>query len=192
LLRWLDRRNNPKTWLKTRMTRYDALTFRAPWPIITICSALMILSVEPVSADSKSTAKAITGDKIELAGKQYCLANIDAPEPTQQCTLANGKSYNCGRIATTALMDLLAGASVQCRPTKKYRNGCAIAYCKADGFDLSANMVHTGWALAAPEARGRYTTIEDKAKAGKRGLWRGRFVKPWDWRNQRSATEHVR
>ena len=86
--------------------------------------------------------------------------------------------------AFAPLMDLLAGASVQCRPTKKYLNGCAIAYCRADGFDLSANMVHTGWALAAPEASSRYTTIEDKAKAGKRGLWRGRFVKPWDWRSQ--------
>lgn len=174
------------------MKRYDALTFLAPRLIIAMGLALMMLPTQAVLADSKSTAKAITGDKIELAGKQYCLADIDAPEPAQQCTLPNGKSYNCGRIATTALMDLLAGASVQCRPTKKYLNGCAIAYCKADGFDLSANMVHTGWALAAPKARGRYTTIEGKAKAGKRGLWRGRFVKPWDWRNQRSATDNAK
>lgn len=171
------------------MKRDDASRNWAPWPFIALISALLLLPLHPVSADSKTTAKAITGDRIELAGKQYCLAEIDAPEPAQQCTLANGKPYNCGRIATTALMDLLAGASVQCTPTKKYLNGCALAYCKADGFDLSANMVHTGWALAAPEARGRYTTIEGKAKAGKRGLWRGRFVKPWDWRNQRSATD---
>jgi len=171
------------------MNRDHTPRLRAPWPIIALSSAILLLPHQAISADSKTTAKAITGDRIELAGQQYCLADIDAPEPAQQCTLANGKSYNCGRIATTALMDLLAGASVQCRPTKKYQNGCAVAYCKADGFDLSANMVHTGWALAAPQARGRYTTIEGKAKAGKRGLWRGRFVKPWDWRNQRSATE---
>ncbi len=171
------------------MKRYDASRHRAPWLTIVMASAMLLFPHGADSADSKKTATALTGDRIELQGKQYCLADIDAPEPAQQCTLANGKPYNCGRIATTALMDLLAGASVQCTSTKKYSNGCAIAYCKADGFDLSANMVHTGWALAAPDARGRYTTIEEKAKAGKRGLWRGRFVKPWEWRNQRSSTD---
>lgn len=157
-----------------------------------MCALFVTLPPQPAAAESKNTAKAITGDKIELAGKRYCLADIDAPEPTQQCTLANGRPYNCGRIATTALMDLLAGASVQCRPTKKSENGCAVAYCKADGFDLSANMVHTGWALAAPNARGRYTTIEGKAKARKRGLWRGKFTKPWDWRNRQPAPDSAK
>lgn len=170
------------------MKRYDSQVTRS-LPLFTIVGILLTAPflAHTAAADSPKTATAITGDTIELAGKQYCLADIDAPEPMQQCTLPDGKPYDCGRIATTALMDLLAGASVQCRPTKEIQNGCAVAYCKADGFDLSANMVHTGWALAAPDARGRYTTIEGKAKAGKRGLWRGKFTKPWDWREQQSA-----
>jgi hypothetical protein len=42
-------------------------------------------------------------------------------------------------------------------------------------------MVHTGWALALPGTAGRYGEIERDARAGKRGLWRGAFVRPWDW-----------
>jgi endonuclease YncB( thermonuclease family) len=43
-------------------------------------------------------------------------------------------------------------------------------------------MVHTGWALAYRRYSKLYVAIEEKAKAAKRGMWRGEFVPPWEWR----------
>ena len=43
-------------------------------------------------------------------------------------------------------------------------------------------MAYTGWALALPEVSERYLVFEDRAQAAGRGLWKGRFVTPWDWR----------
>ena len=69
------------------MKRTDASRDRAPWLIIAMALAMLLFPHGADSADSKKTATALTGDRIELQGKQYCLADIDAPEPAQQCTL---------------------------------------------------------------------------------------------------------
>ncbi|MEE8122912.1 MAG: thermonuclease family protein, partial [Alphaproteobacteria bacterium] len=92
-----------------------------------------------------------------------------------------------GHIAKTALMDLTAGATVVCRPTAKMRRGLVVARCSVDGFDISENMVHTGWALADPEDGSRYLAKQQEAKRAKRGLWRGDFDTPWRWRQERDA-----
>lgn len=137
-----------------------------------------------VSAAAGDGARAVTGDTLELAGNRYCLFGIDAPEPGQRCALGNAKRYDCGRIATTALMDLLAGASVHCRPTGIERMQCRVARCTADGFDLSGTMVHTGWALADPVDGDAYRLREASARVRRHGLWRGAFETPWDWRRK--------
>ena len=136
-------------------------------------------------AQEAGRATAISGDTIELAGTRYCLGGIDAPEPGQSCRLTTGKTYDCGRIATTALMDLVAGTVVQCKTAGVRADGCPIAQCAVEGFDLSANMVHTGWALADPTSGARYKSIQGKAKQARRGLWQGTFVPPWTWRQRR-------
>ena len=75
-------------------------------------------------------------------------------------------------------MDLILGATVQCMPVaKQHRHAaCIVARCAAGGADLSANMVHTGWALAKPDARTLYGAIEAKAEKRKHGLW-GRHLR---------------
>lgn len=143
-----------------------------------------LLVVAPgLTASADGAATAISGDMIELQGQRYCLDGIDAPEQGQTCKLRSGKPYDCGHIATTALMDLLAGATVRCTPSGARGDACQVARCAADGFDLSANMVHTGWALADPKAAARFGAIEAKAKQAKRGIWRGDFTPPWRWRH---------
>ena len=59
------------------------------------------------------------------------------------------------------------------------------AHCFADDYDLSAGMVYTGWALADGEAGKRYLETERGARDGRRGLWRGDFVAPREWRQGR-------
>jgi len=43
-------------------------------------------------------------------------------------------------------------------------------------------MVHTGWALAYRQYSTDYVATEDKARKAQRGMWKGKFVPPWEWR----------
>jgi endonuclease YncB( thermonuclease family) len=122
-----------------------------------------------------------SGDMLEIDGITYCLRGIEAPEPGQTCQRANGSSFDCGHIAKTALMDLTAGAKLECDPGK-ITERCTIAACRADGFDLSRNMVHTGWARSLEK---RFEQVEALAKRRKQGLWSGRFEPPGNWRTAR-------
>ncbi len=120
-----------------------------------------------------------TGDMLEIDGITYCLRGIEAPEPGQTCQRANGPSFDCGHIAKTALMDLTAGAKLECDPGK-ITERCTITSCRADGFDLSHNMVHTGWARSRGK---RFEQVEALAKRRKQGLWSDRFEAPMNRKN---------
>lgn len=130
------------------------------------------------AADISGTPTVIDGETLEIGGKRFRLWGIDAPDPRQTCTIGK-RTYNCGRISTTALMDLVAGVQVNCRPLA---NSPGVARCYAGGYELSEGMVHTGWAMAMPRNHARFAPIEKKAAAKRRGLWQGNFVMPWDWR----------
>jgi len=135
----------------------------------------------------------VDGDTLILEGLHLHLLGIDAPELGQICILRN-KSFDCGDIARAALLDLTAGSQVTCRcvePADGERVNGEQALCTVDGYDLSEGMVYTGWALAEPARHLRYGRYESGARAAKRGLWRGAFVTPWEWRDgKRLAAEH--
>jgi hypothetical protein len=48
-------------------------------------------------------------------------------------------------------------------------------------------MVREGWALAYREYASDYVPDEGLAQAALRGIWRGDFIKPWDWREERRS-----
>ncbi len=43
-------------------------------------------------------------------------------------------------------------------------------------------IADTGWALALRPVSEPYVAFEERARATRRGLWKGQFVAPWDWR----------
>ena len=43
-------------------------------------------------------------------------------------------------------------------------------------------IVLDGWALADPADGEAYRRAEQAARGLKEGLWKGRFVTPWEWR----------
>ena len=47
---------------------------------------------------------------------------------------------------------------------------------------LNAWLVAEGWALAYRRYSSAYVSQELSARSERRGIWRGRFVAPWDWR----------
>ncbi len=147
----------------------------------------LVLSVGVITAsafaaesDFRGTPKVVSGDLIELQGRRLRLEGIDAPEPGQRCAL-DERLYDCGEVARTALLDLTAGTEVRRRLLGPGPAGSPLARCTAAGYDLSEGMVYAGWALAQPAATERYGAAQEQARAAKHGLWRGRFVAPWEW-----------
>ncbi len=125
-------------------------------------------------------AKVLDGRTLDVRGRAVRIAGIDVPEPEQTCRWS-GRTIPCGAIAGDALRDLITGATVDCRIIGG-TGELLIGLCAADGFDIGGNMVHTGWALAGADAPQRYRRTETEAQAAGRGLWRGEFVTPADWR----------
>ncbi len=143
----------------------------------------LVVFTGALAQESAGTARVIDGDTLEVGGRVFHLSGIDAPELGQTCRWPN-KEIPCGKISRTAMMDLVAGATVVCKPVAggaDTREGIE-ALCAADGFDIGANMVHTGWAVVAPDGPPAYRSTEEKARAARHGLWRGKFALPWDWR----------
>jgi len=154
------------------------------WRYVLIMPFALALLLPHSAARGQGDVKVLTAETIEVKGARYRLAGIDAPEPGQRCWLAS-HLYPCDEIARAALMDLVAGSGeVRCEPRNKVplTDGTIIARCFSEGYDLAEGMTYTGWALADRASGERYRTFEAGAREAGRGLWRGRFVQPWDWR----------
>ncbi len=125
----------------------------------------------------------VEGDALDIGKKRVRLYAIDAPEADQVCQ-RNDKNYPCGTVSIAALKDLTAGVQrVTCHPIKVSADGLVIARClDPQKFDLSQQMVYTGWALALPDAPNLFHEIQAKAQKAKRGLWKGHVTPPWRWR----------
>jgi len=125
----------------------------------------------------------IEGDLLKVGDTLVRLYGIDAPERDQTCR-GETREYDCGYISATGLMDLTAGlSSITCRIEGRTADGATVASCSdPHGFDLSQQMIYTGWALALPGAEARYHRIQEKSRAAKRGLWKGTVTPPWEWR----------
>ena len=65
----------------------------------------------------------------------------------------------------------------------RYRRIVAVCYAGgAGGPDIGERMVIEGWALAYRRFSTAYVDEKDDARDNRRGLWRGEFTKPWEWR----------
>jgi endonuclease YncB( thermonuclease family) len=156
-----------------------ALTIRPILALIVI--ALLTQLPDLAAAEISVPAKVIDGDTIKIRGAKIRLHGIDAPESAQFCK-AKEKTYRCGTSATLALARRIVGKSVSCDERDRDRYGRIVAVCHAGGEDLNAWLVSEGLALAYRRYSTDYIDQEQAAREAKRGLWRGEFVKPWQWR----------
>ena len=136
---------------------------------------------ETFSADLSGRARVIDGDTIEIGGARVRLHGLDAPESAQSC-LAGGKRWPCGRRATRALAGLVDGRRTACEQHDRDRYGRIVAVCRQGDRDVNAWLVAEGWALAYRRYSREYVDEESAARAARKGVWRGEFVAPWDWR----------
>jgi endonuclease YncB( thermonuclease family) len=126
----------------------------------------------------------VDGDSFALGPRKLRLDGIDAPEYRQNCRDARGGEWACGRAARAALEQLLTGAGLACEAEAHDRYARALATCRsASTPDLAAAQVLAGMAVS-DEFHGMrsYGDEEDAAKAARRGIWQGDFMRPADFR----------
>lgn len=127
-------------------------------------------------------ATVIDGDSIIVAGRSVRLHGIDAPE-LDQTFVWRGRDILCGTMALAALEALTAGIALRCQPVDHDQYGRIVAKCFSPaGIDLNRRMVSAGWALAYRRYSTDYVDAENEARLARRGMWKGSFMNPWDWR----------
>lgn len=128
--------------------------------------------------------RVVDGDTLDFSGRLVRLFGIDALEIDQVCG-AGGRTWACGKEAHWAALDRVSPHWVTCVVRAQTGDGSVVAVCYLAGagqFDLNAWLVEQGWAFADRDATDDYVAAEDAARGAGRGLWRGTFVTPWDWR----------
>ncbi len=139
-------------------------------------------------------ARVIDGDTIIVAGESVRLHGIDAPE-LDQTFRWRGKQLACGMMALAALEALTAGVTLRCEGIERDRYGRLVAKCfSPNGIDIGRRLVSAGWALAYRRYSTDYVDAEEAARKARRGMWRGTFMKPWEWRasSAQPARRHPR
>lgn len=152
-----------------------------------ILAALLMRDVldppERLSAEA-GDLRVIDGDSLRMGERTIRLQGVDAPEYRQNCRDGAGAEWPCGRAARAALERLARSPGLACESHEQDRYRRAVARCRtAEGVDLARAMVAAGWAVVLPRhALPGYHRAEERARSAGRGIWRGEFDRPADWR----------
>lgn len=144
----------------------------------------ILLASTSAYADVTGYPRVADGDTIVISGERIRLHGIDSPETRQTCT-KDGKACNCGRDATAALVTRIGAQAVTCKGDKRDRYKRLIAVCFSGQLDLNAWIVRHGWALAYRKYSRDYAGDERAPMDERKGIWRGSFIPPWEWRRQK-------
>ena len=143
---------------------------------------LLNLNLKVIASEVYGLPVVIDGDTIKILNNKIRLHGIDAPEKNQKC-IKNKKKYNCGTVATEALIKKISNNTVKCLTQKnKDRYNRFIGICFVGQEDLNKWMVRNGYAIAYSRYSKDYILDEKFAKINKLGLWSGTFLKPEKWR----------
>ncbi|MCS3448614.1 MULTISPECIES: thermonuclease family protein [Bradyrhizobium] len=149
--------------------------------------ALLVIAGAPAdqarAGDVAGQASVIDGDTIEIHGTRVRLYGIDAPEHDQLCSDRHGGRYRCGQVAANALDAFIGRQAVACVEVDRDRYGRSVAVCSAGKVDLAEWLVRGGLAVDWPRySKGDYAAAEAWARGKQSGMWSGRFVEPWRYR----------
>jgi endonuclease YncB( thermonuclease family) len=149
-----------------------------------ITTAQLIPTVAAPASETvlSGRATAINGDLVRVAGQLVKLAGVEAPEAKQPCLKSNGRRWNCGASARTALEKIIRGKTVTCTPSGQDGDGQSLATCRANDADIAETLVRGGHVFAASGFFASYTAAEVSARDAKAGLWQGDSVRPKEWR----------
>ena len=161
---------------------------RRVWALIVLVALLLILALlrpsETLVAADGARVYVVDGDSLRIGPRNIRLKGIDAVELRQSCGSAQGGQWSCGVEARQALLDLVALGDLRCAAHEGDQFGRAIAHCSVAGVsDVAARLVSAGWAVSGDGARsGAYAGEQQEAKSARKGIWRGTFQRPAEWR----------
>ena len=130
-------------------------------------------------------ARATDGDSLRIGDYRIRLFAIDAVEGAQKCQF-NQDEWNCGRYSRIALQRQVENKQTSCL-VRDVDRGRLVSICRVNGVDLGGEQVRRGWAVAYRDFSYRYVPAEYAARRAKRGLWRGDFERPKDYRKRLRA-----
>lgn len=133
--------------------------------------------------------RVVDGDSLRRGETEIRLYGIDAPEARQTCEDESGIEWTCGRSATDYLRKLVGRQDVSCDVQDTDRYGRSVSVCKAGAVTLNDEMVRQGWAVAYARHSLRYKVLELDAQDARRGIWRGRFEWPEEYRARNRRME---
>jgi endonuclease YncB( thermonuclease family) len=145
---------------------------------------LMIVSADQSFAGSPTVRD---GGTIDVADTTYRLDGIDAPAIDQICIDDHADTWSCGVDARDQLVRLIDGRQVRCEdrgPDSTYRKW-HVGACTVEGetASLSELLVRKGFAINLDRsAAGWFKEAETEARDNRRGLWKGCFVAPREFR----------
>jgi len=115
----------------------------ALWLGVVMTILAIVFAVNAKAAD----VQVIDGDTFKMNGITYRLHGIDAPEGDQVC---NGldSAWHCGDEAVAALLALVAGRMVRCRPLGRDHYDRVLAKCRAGRIEINDALVRWGVAWA--------------------------------------------
>jgi endonuclease YncB( thermonuclease family) len=157
-------------------------------PVWSAFTIVLVLSLAlSVCAARAATAIVRDGNTVQLGDVVYRLDGLDAPELDQICIDDHADPFSCGVDAREQLSKLIGGRNVHCDdlgPDKVFRNR-HVGVCRVEGDAASLNqqLVSQGLAVSIePAAKLHLKNEAAAAKADNRGLWKGCFTAPQDFR----------
>ena len=153
--------------------------------VFIVSLSLLAGAAIPHAADLTGKPRIVDGDTIWIGDTRIRLHGIDSPESKQTCKKADGREYRCGEIATFALAEIIETHWITCKGETTDRYKRRISVCYVGLYDINAEMVRRGWALAYRRYSSDYVDEEAEAKSRGVGMWAGEFVAPWVWRRTR-------
>jgi len=182
------RTRSPKTTVAQQLGKAIALVLVLG--LVLLLQRYCSIAPEPFGPNAKIVS--IDGDTLRAGdGTEYRIFGIDAPELKQTCWELGGREWQCGRAAKVALTKLIKGGEVACEVKNTDRYGRSIAKCSAKGVpDVGETLVRNGYAVDLSRKTGHaYASVESDARAAKRGIWRGTFQRPSEWRYENPRTD---
>ena len=137
-------------------------------------------------------SRVIKGDTLTVAGRIVRLFGIAAPDISQTCADSQGRGYRCGQQSISWLRGWLADNILSCHIINEDKQGVLTGVCVLGPYDIGAAIVNAGWAVADTRQTNVYTSYQNQASKGKRGLWSGTFYMPWDWQKIKNRKANIK
>src|SRR5262245_19990425 len=160
--------------------------------VFAAAAALIVLAIRVFNqvTVTPGNVDVIDGDSLRRGKDEIRLNGIDAPEYRQTCRDESGRSWDCGKEAARALRNLVAGRMVECTGLDADRYHRLVSRCQVGDLVLNSEMVRLGWAIAYTRHGTLYLKEEEEARHARRGIWRGTFDLPEDWRESYRSGMH--